>query len=235
MDDVSALLAESAEVGVPLEGRAAEAMLAWLELVEAATINVSGIRDRVEARRKHLVDSVACLPVARLLDGERCLDLGSGGGFPGVPVAICRPGVHVDLVDATGKKVQFLNAAIAALGLQNVRAIQARAEVLARHAAWRERVDCVFGRAVAPLRVLVEYALPFCRPGGRLVALKGARAANEMVAAEMAVSVLGGVFGERRAFDLPGGGGRVVVRIDKIRPTPAAFPRGTGIPARRPL
>lgn len=234
-DEVDLLVAEAATVGVAVGTDAARALLAWLDAVATAPVNVSGIRERTEARRKHLVDSLSCLPLAGLEPGQRCVDLGSGGGFPGVPVAILRPEVRMVLVDAAARKVAFLRSALAEAGLERVEVLQARAEALGRAAGWRESVDCVLARAVAPLPVLAEYGLPLCRLGGRLIALKGPRADEEAAAAARAVSVLGGELGGVRTLVLPGGGGRVVVRVDKVRPTPARYPRPEGTPSRRPL
>ncbi len=235
MSDTEVLIKEAEEVGVCLGRAEAEAMLGWLVRVQEAPFNISAIRDAVEGRRKHVVDSLSCLPLARLRAGERCLDLGSGGGFPGIPVAVVCPNVDMVLVDASGKKASFLRAAVAELGLRNVTVEQARAEDLGRDVAWRERTDCVLARAVAPLRVLLEYGLPLCQLGGRLLALKGKGVWQELGSAERAARTLGGRFGEERMLELPGGGKRVIVRIDKMSHTPSRFPRSAGTPARRPL
>lgn len=229
------LIAEARLVGVEISVETARRMLLLLELVAAAPLNLTSVRSAEDMRRKHLVDSLSCLPVARLGGGEWCVDLGSGGGFPGLPVAIACPWVRMDLVEATGKKVAFLEGAVARLGLANVLVRHDRAEALGRRDGWRDRVDCVLARAVAPLPVLMEYALPLCRAGGRLVALKGIKADEEMAMAQRAANLLGGTFGEQRRLELPGGGRRVVVRVDKTGPTPGRYPRAPGVPARRPL
>lgn len=214
----------------------AERLLRLLELVRGAPFNLTAIRDPAEMRRKHLLDSLTLLPVARLAAGERVFDVGSGAGFPGLVLAVVCPEVRVELIEANARKGGFLQSAADALHLPNVGVRIARAEDLGREAGWRASADCVVARAVAPLPVLLEYVLPLCRVGGRCVALKGPRAPEEVAAAANALNVLGGVSPAPVLLRLPGGGEqRVLVRIDKVRPTPARYPRAAGQPARRPL
>lgn len=232
---IGPLIEEARLVGASLAPQAATQMLQLLDLIRDAPLNLTALRDLNEMRRKHLVDSLACLPMARLRRGERCVDLGSGAGFPGLPVAIVCPWAHVVLVDATAKKVAFLAAAVRALELPNVTVCQARAEALGRDSAWRDAADCIVARAVAPLPVLVEYALPLCRTGGRLIALKGPGADVEVTKALRAIAVLRGKLVESSRFTLPGGGLRTVLRVEKLGPTPHRFPRRPGEAARQPL
>jgi 16S rRNA (guanine527-N7)-methyltransferase len=230
------LRAEAAAVGVQLGPEAAERLLALCGLVREAPFNLTAVRDPDDMRRKHLVDSLACLPLADLRAGERVLDLGSGAGFPGLPVAIACPEVQMVLVEAVGKKAEFLRRAVERLGVAHACVVQARAEDLGRRAEWRERSDCVLARAVAPLRTLLELALPLCRVGGRLIAFKGKRAEEELAAARGALEVLGGSCTARRELRLPGGGEhRTLLRIEKVAPTPPGYPRRAGVPTRRPL
>jgi 16S rRNA (guanine527-N7)-methyltransferase len=235
-DHVQRLVAEADAVGVPLQAPAAARLLSLLALVRAAPFNLTALRDPDEMRRKHVVDSLACLPAARLAPGEVVLDLGSGAGFPGLPLAVVRPDIRLTLLEASAKKVAFLQVATARLELANVEAVHGRAEDLGRDGRWRERFDAVVARAVAPLPVLAEYALPLCRVGGRLVALKGARGDEELAQAGQALERLGAGPVARHAFSLPGGGDtRLVLVIQKARPTPGAYPRRAGVPSQRPL
>ena len=232
--DVDALLREAADLGVVLPRPVAAAMLSYLARVQGAPFNLSGIRDPEAGRRKHLVDAVSALPLAVPAPGERCLDIGSGGGFPGVPLAIACPQVEMHLLDATAKKLSFIERAAAELGVANVRIVHGRAEELGRDPAWRERYDCVLARAVARLPLLLEYALPFCRVGGRFIAFKGGGAQAEIAEAGRALHRLGGAWGPVRTLVLPEGTARVLVRVEKVRPTPAGLPR-TGAALQRPL
>lgn len=235
-EQVERLVAEAGAVGVPLQMAAAARLLALLALVRAAPFNLTAVRDPDEMRRKHLVDSLACLPAAQLAPGEAVLDLGSGAGFPGLPLAVVRPDIGLTLLEASAKKVAFLQVAIARLEAANVEAVHGRAEDVGRDARWRERFDCVVARAVAPLPVLAEYALPLCRVGGRVVGLKGARGDEELAQARQALERLGAGPVARHAFALPGGGeARLILVIHKARPTPGAYPRRAGVPSQRPL
>lgn len=160
------------------------------------------------------------------------VDLGSGAGVPGIPIAVLHPRLRVVLADSARKKVAFLEIAVRELGLANVDVAQARAEDLGRDAAHRERYDVVTARALAPVRVLAEYALPLLRIGGEAVLPKGRGARDEVRAAARALDLLGGeaaVHAPRTRFCSP------VVVLRKAAPTPPAYPRRAGTPQRRPL
>jgi 16S rRNA (guanine527-N7)-methyltransferase len=162
----------------------------------------------------------------------RLVDLGSGAGAPGIPIAVMRPALRVVLADAARKKAAFLEIAARGLALDNVEVVQARAEDLGRDPAHRERYDAVTAQALAPLRVLAEYALPLVRVGGAAVLPKGRGAEDEVRAAARALHLLGGeavVHTPRAEFCSP------VVVIRKVAPVPEAYPRRAGTPARRPL
>ena len=220
---LEALGAEAEAVGAPLSPATAGILWELCGRVAAAPFRATATRDPVELRRKHVVDSLACLPLAALRAGERAVDLGSGAGFPGLVVAAARPDVRVDLVDAQGKKARFLQQAAEELGLRNVRVRIGRAEDLASEAGWRGACDCVLARALAPLRHLSELALPLCRVGGRLIALKGPRADDELRDARAVLARLRGREAGRLELRLPGGGERrVILRIDRA---PAGPPR----------
>ena len=230
------LCAEAENVGVQLDRAGAERLLVLCDLVRASPHNLTAILEPEAMRRKHLVDSLSCLPTAAIVSGERIVDLGSGAGFPGIPIAVLCPETEVTLVDAAAKKADFLRTAAERLDLRNVRVVQARAEDLGRDPQWRGQVDCVTARGVAPLRVLAEFALPLCREGGRLVALKGRGADAEIREAADAMRAVGGRVTQRRSLVLPGGDEqREIVRVDKVGHTPAKYPRRAGIPERRPL
>jgi len=199
--------------------RYVEAVLSW-----HGRLNLTAAETREDAARVLVVDALAC--VSHLPDRGTVVDLGSGSGTPGVPIAVMRPGVRVLLVEASRKKAGFLGIVLRHLGLANADVVHARAEVLGRLPAHRERYDAVTARAVAALPALAELALPLVRVGGLAVFPKGAHAGEELTAASPVFELLGAA-AELRA------GGMIVAR--KVAPTPPRYPRRPGVPARRPL
>lgn len=196
--------------------------------------NLTSIIEPSEVAEKHFIDSLILYNEMDDLYGKKILDIGSGAGFPGLPIKIYNPGIYLTLVDAVSKKVFFLQNIINKLKLKDVEAIQARAEEFAlKH---RERYDFVVSRAVAELRVLVEYALPIVKVGGFFIAAKGPNVHNELKAAENAISILGGQVQYIKEISLPlSKEGRSIIVIKKNNETPIKYPRRTGIPKKRPL
>ena len=213
-------------------------LVAWNE-----KFNLTAITDYEQVQIKHFLDSLTCLladeDFARAVcqrSGGRAIDVGAGAGFPGLPLKIVCLGLQLTLLEATGKKVGFLEHIVSRLELEGVEVVKGRAEVLGRDAAHREGYDLALARAVAELPVLVEYALPFCRLGGFLVAQKGAEGDAEAKAAEGAIAALGGVLRRVVHLELPHlAEARTLVVIEKIAPTPEKYPRRPGIPSKRPL
>ena len=226
-------------LGVSLPDAAVDTLSRYLDLLLAANrrVNLTGIRDRDEAWRRHIIDSLTLLPgLAELPDGATVIDVGSGGGLPGVPVAIALPNVRVTLLEATGKKANFLGECVEQLGLGNVQVVQDRAEAAGQDRAHRQRYDAAICRAIGPMRDLLEYTLPLVAVGGRVLAMKGPKAEAELRQASDALWTLGA--GELQVFDAyPEGFGRhtVIVCITKARLTPKAYPRRPGLPRQDPL
>ena len=168
-------------------------------------------------------------------NAARIIDVGSGAGFPGIPLAICLPDVHFVLLDSLSKRVDFLQSVIDALQL-NAEAIHMRAEDAARNPALRESFDIATARAVAGLNLLSEYLLPFVKPGGHMMALKGPGLTEEAAEAEKALSILGGKFAREEAVCIPGRDwDHRIAWIEKVSPTPAKYPRKAGKPEKAPL
>ena len=199
-------------------------------------VNLTAITDPEEVRRKHFLDSLTFSAAAEPADGNTLLDVGSGAGLPGIPLAVAFPALKVTLLETLQKRCRFLEEVKAQLGLDNVTVLQGRAEDLARDPAFRGTFDLVTARAVAPLGVLAEYCLPFVRTGGLFVAYKSRTAEEELAAAANAVTTLGGSPEGITACNIGGDvETRALVRIRKTAETPEKYPRRAGIPAKRPL
>lgn len=200
--------------------------------------NLTAVTDSETVERRLLLDALRMLPAidtAVAGSGEsapRLVDIGSGGGLPALPIAICRPKLSVTMVEATGKKVGFLKAAIDELGLRSAAALHGRAEDIARELDHRAAYEVATARAVASLPALIELAMPLLRPRGVALFPKGLDLADELRAGEAAAREVGAEIVS--ADELPGGETRLVV-VRKRRPTPERFPRRAGIPAREPL
>lgn len=226
------------EIGIRLSlDQAAALMVVLRELQEwNRRMNLTAIADEREIVTKHFLDSLTCSLVAGLSAGTRVVDVGTGGGFPGVPLKIAFPEIELTLLDSVGKRLGFLDHLIALLGLTKSRTVHARAEDAGRLPAHRERYDVILARAVATLPTLAELCLPLARVGGLFVAMKGPEVEEEARAAKSAIAQLGGKLREVRKLTLPfGAGSRSLIVIEKRGHTPAQFPRKAGIPARQPL
>ena len=201
-------------------------------------VNLTSDADWETMLERHFLESlsvVEALPDGTA-DGASFVDIGSGAGLPGIPLAIAFPNARGVLVDSRAKKVEFLESAIRRLGLDNLRAVHGRAETLGRRADMRERFDFAFARAVAKMPALAELALPFCRVGGRAAVHKTESADAELRAAERAAAEMGGS-GIVRLRPSVGGrdSRRILVIIDKTGPTPSRYPRKPGVPQKRPV
>jgi 16S rRNA (guanine527-N7)-methyltransferase len=199
-----------------------------------ARVNLTAITTREEIVLKHFLDS---LTVARALRDppDTLIDIGSGAGFPGLALKIAFPALRVTLIEATGKKVEFLKHVIATMHLRDAFAIHARAEDLARDPAHREKYDAAVARAVADLATLLEYALPFVRVGGMFIAQKGIAVEEEVRRASRALDALGGRVREIAPVELPGLEPRHLIVVEKVAATPAKYPRRAGVPEEKPI
>ncbi|MCR4398441.1 MAG: 16S rRNA (guanine(527)-N(7))-methyltransferase RsmG [Firmicutes bacterium] len=230
------LLREAAGQGIGLSDDQIRALaifraelLRWNEKV-----NLTSVTDEREMAVKHFLDSLYCLKA--IPAGCRSIvDVGSGAGFPGIPLAVALPGVRVTLIEATGKKTDFLRRVVDGMGL-GAAVLWARAETAGRHPDLRERFDVVVARAVAELRVLAELCLPLCAVGGRWIAMKGPGAGGELASARRAICLVGGGEAELLPYELPFGlGRRNLVVVGKEASTPERYPRRVGVPERKPL
>jgi 16S rRNA (guanine527-N7)-methyltransferase len=198
--------------------------------------NLTAIRDPQEIRTKHFLDSLTCLLAVRDTPLEQVIDVGTGAGFPGIPLKIACPKMHLTLVESVGKKADFCRHVVDSLQLEEVRVIQERVEILGQSKEHRERYDWAIGRAVALMPVLAEYLLPLVRVGGRMLAMKGESGPAEAHSAEQAMRVLGGHLRQLIPVTLQGvADDRYLVVVDKVAATPKSYPRRVGLPAKQPI
>jgi 16S rRNA (guanine527-N7)-methyltransferase len=207
------------------------------ELIEWNTrFNLTAIDDPQKIRIKHFLDSLTCLLAIRETPAERIIDIGTGAGFPGIPLKIVYPQVKLTLVESVGKKAAFCQHIVDTLKLDDVLVTQERAEAVGSHPEQRQKYDWALARAVATLPVLVEYLLPLVRVGGYCMAMKGESGPAEAHAAERAIHLLGGQLLQIVPVTLPGvEDDRFLVVISKTAATPDRYPRRIGLPAKRPL
>ena len=201
-------------------------------------MNLTSISAWEDVQARHFVDSLSVVQATgkAFLETAKLIDIGSGGGFPGVPLKIAFPESSATLVESTRKKAAFLAHLVEALGLDDVRILGDRAETLGKRNDLREAFDLVLCRAVAKLPIVVELTLPYCRIGGLVVVHKGSDAEQELTASRSAITKLGGVFKEVRRVDLSGlSGDRYLIVLEKVSDSPAEYPRRPGMPAKRPL
>ncbi|MCL4371568.1 MAG: 16S rRNA (guanine(527)-N(7))-methyltransferase RsmG [Chloroflexi bacterium] len=196
--------------------------------------NLTAITDPDEVLGKHFLDSLSCVLAFPPGDPQSLalIDVGTGAGFPGIPLKLALPGLHLALLEATQKKALFLSHVLASLGLADTTVLNGRAEELGQVAEYRERFDVAVSRAVAELAVLAEYCLPFVRVGGRFIAPKKTGIEEEVKSAQEAISILGGKLMPPISLADPT---RQLIVVDKVRPTPRAYPRRAGLPPKRPL
>ncbi len=202
------------------------------------SINLTAITDRSEFILKHYEDSMSVLPLPEYREAKRILDLGTGGGFPGVPLAITDPDKSFLLVDSLEKRLKVIDELCNRIGVLNADTMHGRAEDLGRDPELRGRFDMVLSRAVADLAVLAEYCLPFLRVGGTFVAYKKADSETEIENAKKAIGLLGGRLDRIEHYELENHGSSLrnaLVVINKTEETPDKFPRRAGMPSKRPL
>lgn len=197
-------------------------------------MNLTGITEWEEVLEKHFLDSISLIRAVDLKQTLTVMDMGTGAGFPGIPLKIAFPNLKVTLADSLNKRVLFLQEVIDALKLEDIEAIHGRAEDLARDIKYREKYDLSVSRAVANLSTLSEYCLPFVKIGGQFISYKSGEIEEEVSTSKSAVFLLGGKMKDTVKFEL-GESGRSFIIIDKVNGTPKTYPRKAGTPSKKPL
>ncbi len=199
-------------------------------------MNLTAITDYKDVVEKHFLDSLSIERILKLDDLKTVMDVGTGAGFPGMPLKIIYPELKITLLDSLSKRVKFLNEVIRQLELKNIDAIHGRAEDIGKNENYREKYDLCVSRAVANLATLSEYCMPFVRVGGVFVSYKSGDIDEEVLKSKKAISLFGGKIDEVVKFQLPGTDiNRAFVKIKKIKGTPKKYPRKSGIPSKEPL
>lgn len=238
MTDVNALIKGAEALGIKLEKEQIDNFILYKELLEEwnQKINITTITDSFEIDIKHFVDSITPLTTEFFKENIKLIDIGTGGGFPGLPIKIMREDIEVVLVDSTKKKVNFLADVIDKLGLEKIQAIHGRAEEMGRNTNYREKFDIAISRAVAQLNTLCEYCLPFVKVGGYFIAMKGPDVKEEVEEASNSIKLLGGKLIDTKVIKLPLSDiTHSLIIIEKIKGTPTKYPRGGGKPRKKPL
>lgn len=242
--DIEEILVENKdEVCVPLSAETILSFRKYAEMLKEKNkvMNLTSITDDEGIALKHFIDS---LTIASYVDEEQSkikgrkvslIDVGTGAGFPGIPLKINKPDLDLTLLDSLAKRLAFLEDVCRELGLENVKFVHSRAEDAGRDKKYREKFDIATARAVANLPVLCEYCLPFVRKGGCFIAMKG-KMEEELKDAEKAIGILGGKIETVKEFQLPGtDADRTIVVIRKVKDTPAGYPRQAGKPSKEPI
>lgn len=199
-------------------------------------MNLTGITDYEEVNEKHFVDSLAVVKALDIREVQTVIDIGTGAGFPGIPLKIVYPHLKITLLDSLNKRIKFLNTVIGELGLEGIHTVHGRAEDYAKQGDYREQYDLCVSRAVAYLSTLSEYCIPYIRVGGIFISYKSGEIEEELVQSEKAVRILGGKLEETVKFTLPGSEiSRSFVKIRKKKMTAKKYPRKAGMPGKEPL
>lgn len=232
----SLLLADAEKLGLSVSSQQLDRFekLAELLVEQNKTMNLTAITDPDGIAVKHFADSISVLSAVEFKSGAKVLDVGTGAGFPGIPLLIMKPDIDLTMLDSTAKKLKYVASTVDSLDL-NANVLHSRAEEAAQKPEYRESFDIVCSRAVAALNILCEYCLPFVKKGGIFAAMKGAKAQEEIDVANNAIKTLGGEIIDKKSFTLSDGAERTIIIIKKISQNLPKYPRPSAQIAKKPL
>lgn len=236
--DLSLLVKGCEELGISLDETQRQQFIDFYEyLIEKNKVmNLTGITEFQEVLVKHFLDSLSCVKAWDIKNAETLIDVGTGAGFPGIPLKIAFPHLQMCLLDSLKKRVGFLEETFSVLKLKGIRAVHGRAEEFAKKKEYREKYDLCVSRAVSNLSTLTEYCLPFVKCGGCFISYKSGKVQEEIEAGKNAVRLLGGEIKDTVFFTLPQSDiERSLILIEKRKPTPGRYPRKAGTPLKEPL
>ncbi|MBN4067728.1 16S rRNA (guanine(527)-N(7))-methyltransferase RsmG [Alkaliphilus transvaalensis] len=226
------------QMGILITDKQIEKMMEFKKIVLDwnKKMNLTSIKNERDFIIKHLLDSISCLTIDEVKNEQKIIDIGTGAGFPSIPLKILLPETELTLLDSSSKKIGFLEEVCRSLGLEKIEAIHGRAEELGQNRDYRECYDLVLARAVAPMNVLVEYCLPFLKVEGHFVCQKGPRLEEEIKTAKIAIDTLGGEVKYIEKISLPFEDlDHKILVIEKVNSSPTKYPRKVGKPTKKPM
>jgi 16S rRNA (guanine527-N7)-methyltransferase len=238
MNNISDLVPSLKELNITLTEQQLGQFIKYYELLieKNKVMNLTAITEFNEVVNKHFIDSLSIVKVLDMDKAIKLLDMGTGAGFPGIPLKIAFPDLEVVLLDSLNKRVKFLNEVIDSLGLKNIAAIHGRAEDYGKKVGYRESFDVCVSRAVAKLSTLSEYCIPYIKVKGCFISYKAGNVQSELEESQKAIGILGGKVEQKESFWLPGTDiERTLIKIKKISITPKSYPRSEGKPSKEPI
>ena len=238
MRDTTDFIKKCEKIGISLSEKQISQFMTYYDLLVEwnSFMNLTAITEFDEVIDKHFIDSLAICEYVDFKNGDSLIDIGTGAGFPGIPLKIVFPELRITLLDSLNKRIKFLDTVIESLGLENVETIHGRAEDFAKQQSYREKYDFVISRAVANLATLSELCIPFAKEDKYFVSYKAEKCNEELEEAKKAISILGGKVEKQIEYKLPDTDmNRNLLLIKKVKPTPKKYPRKAGTPAKEPI